>query len=318
MATDAQFGDFFEKVDTLTPEQNSEQPIISLSGITFTNDGTFVVADASEASVKAFEAGGRLRTILGRQGKGPGEFIRPRFPIVGSDGRIYVGHSQEAHISVFDETGAFIDRVALPLSPLMGFARLADGRFLVTGLVVGRQDRNVLHLFTPEGELIRSYLPIRESVPAGEPESPLWDMVRWYHLRSDGRKAYVTSTILNTIWEVDVETGGIREVRVDFNGYDPPHIPQDGFSNSNAIMERSRGLQMTIWPIVADGMLAVPFVKGVLNYGDPSILVVRDRSGQWFALAGAPPIVGAFGDRLVAIDDPLEDPVRLAFYRFKK
>jgi hypothetical protein len=71
-------------------------------------------------------------------------------------------------------------------------------------------------------------------------------------------------------------------------------------------------------PLSGDGFLLLQFVKGVLNYGDPAIAVYRDRTGAWFGLDDAPPIVTSGGCEVLAIANPLEDPVQLAIYRARR
>lgn len=63
------------------------------------------------------------------------------------------------------------------------------------------------------------------------------------------------------------------------------------------------------------GSVYLPFVQGVLNYGDPMVLLSRSPSGEWKALAGAPPPVFAYGDSLIVIEDPTADLLTLGVYR---
>ncbi len=67
-------------------------------------------------------------------------------------------------------------------------------------------------------------------------------------------------------------------------------------------------------PVASSELLAIPFVRGVLNYGDPTILVVRDGTGDWYALTDPPPVIAASSNRLLVIHNPLGDPVELAVY----
>ena len=58
--------------------------------------------------------------------------------------------------------------------------------------------------------------------------------------------------------------------------------------------------------LASPDLLVLPFVRGVLNYGDPMVLMVRPSGGEWLAFQGAPPPVLVTGDSIFAIIHPGE------------
>jgi hypothetical protein len=82
------FADHFVLVDSITPEQSEEEPIIRVSGALLTED-QIIVVDVSEANAKIFDRStGRRIAILGRKGQGPAEFESPRYPVLDTSGVI--------------------------------------------------------------------------------------------------------------------------------------------------------------------------------------------------------------------------------------
>ena len=97
-----------------------------------------------------------------------------------------------------------------------------------------------------------------------------------------------------------------------------PGAPEKPLRSPSDLMAWSNTFHGAAPPVASSELLAIPFVRGVLNYGDPTILVVRERDGDWYALTEAPPVIAAFSDRLLAIHNPLEDPVELAVYKLRR
>ncbi len=94
--------------------------------------GGFYLLDSGNRQVVATDPRGRVRTVFGRRGEGPGEFGFPRFlNVVGA--QVWVGDIMPVRFSLFDPDGTF--RRTIPsLRPLVpgpdGCAILPDGRVL--------------------------------------------------------------------------------------------------------------------------------------------------------------------------------------------
>jgi hypothetical protein len=82
-----------------------------------------------------------------------------------------------------------------------------------------------------------------------------------------------------------------------------------------ALTEWRKGFHIAGKVIASSTTIAVPYVRGVLNFGDPMILLVRRPHSQWYALTGAPPVIHAWGDTLVAIINPGDAQPHLGLYR---
>lgn len=89
-----------------------------------------------------------------------------------------------------------------------------------------------------DGKLIRQYLGIRGVRPEGAADSPLWRPSRSFNIALDGYTAYVTATISDTLWTVDLESGRESRTRLALPGYrPPPPIPDRGFRSFTEMRE---------------------------------------------------------------------------------
>lgn len=68
------------------------------------SDGGYLVTDGMQARVLRFDASGRQAGVLGRKGRGPGEFASPFAVFERRDGTIAVADDELDRISVFDAT----------------------------------------------------------------------------------------------------------------------------------------------------------------------------------------------------------------------
>jgi hypothetical protein len=163
-----------------------------------------------------------------------------------------------------------------------------------------------------------SYLSIRSILPELAEDDPIWETVRAFLMSLRGDTAYVVSTLSDTLWSVRVPDGTITRTRLEIPGYIRPFIP----TADNPIAPGPQGIQrwfsefhMPAAISTSDNGLYISVVMGILNYGDPQILLRRNTSGSWWAIADAPPIIAAASDRVVALQDPTGDLVSFGFYR---
>ena len=135
-----------------------------------------------------------------------------------------------------------------------------------------------------------------------------------------GDTAWVVSTISDSLWVVPLEGRPLEAegYRLDIPGYIAPSPPQTQLRSVRDLSDWGKSFHGAAPPLASSQLLAIPFVRGVLNYGDPSILVMRDQGGEWHALSDAPPIIAAHEARLLAIHNPLEEAVQLAVYEARQ
>jgi len=79
-----------------------------------TETGRVFIVNFPESRVQVYDSDGEQERIIGRKGKGPGEFTFPA-QFFHQDGRLYVYDWLESTVSVFDaEDGSYIDRNQTP------------------------------------------------------------------------------------------------------------------------------------------------------------------------------------------------------------
>ena len=294
----------FRLIDSIELEQSPEAPIVRVSGLALSRDGKLALADASESNVKLFDPAGRLLHTLGRNGSGPAEFQQPRFPRFGADGRLFVGDGQLNRITEFDSGGAFRRTIELDgMTPLMGFALGPRNEFYLTG--PGRGGR-LVHLADTSGKTTGGFLLADQARPVQQPDSPLWRMLSQQWLADAGPLLYVASTLSDSLWELDPATGKSRSFRVLVPGYVQPRLPPAPPRGIAEITAWQKSFHIAGTLLASPDLLVMPFVRGVLNYGDPMVLMVRPAGGKWLAFSGAPPPVLVSGDSIFAILHPGE------------
>lgn len=308
------FSETFDLRRTIVLEQPDSAPIARLSGIDRSEAGRLLVGDVSEGNVKLFDHAGRLLRIVGRQGEGPGEFTAPRFPRFGPGGRIYVADAQNPRIQVFDSAGTFLRGIRLDFAGgVEGFEPRADGTFL---LAVHREESEaVLVEVDSTGRARREFLRIGAVRPQGEPDHPLWRNVRSSFVTVRGDTAFVTSTLSDSLWMVDLASG--RESRIQLvlpAEYVRPAPPRAMPADIPSLLAWSNGFHTASVVSAAPSALSIPFVRGVLNNGDPLLLVTRDGAGEWHVSPDAPPVIGGGAEGLIAIMNPGEANVKLGIY----
>jgi hypothetical protein len=310
----ASFSDLFDLSHEILLEQPGDHVIARISGIAVDSTGLMLLGDASEGNVKMYGGDGRLVNVIGRKGSGPGEFSVPRFPRFTHDGRIVIADAQEPRIQMFDRQGVFEYSIFVPdLGLISGFEPMPDGSYLVAALRSTEED--ILVHLDSAGNTIATFLPIRDVRPSGLPDYELWRNFRSFFLSVRHDTAFVTSTLTNTVWSVHVPTGEVQQAALEIPGYVRPHIPASQPADIPALLEWGRSFHQASTITNAGGTMVFPWVQGVLSFGDPLIVVLRDCHGRWKAAADAPPIVGGGGGYAVGLLTPGEETVKVGLYR---
>jgi len=303
----------FRLVDSIELEQRPELPIVRVSGLALSPDRRLALGDASEGNVKLFDLRGRLLAVLGRSGSGPGEFQQPRFPRFDGTGRLFVGDAQLNRITEFDPRGTLTRTIPLDgMTPMMGLALGPRNQFHVTG--PGRGGR-LVHLVDSSGKTIGGFLSLDQARPRREPDHSLWRMLSQQRLAGSGTRLFVASTLSDSLWELDPATGQSLTARVEVPGYLEPRLPASIPRGPEAITAWQKSFHIVGSLLASRDFLVMPFVRGVLNYGDPMVLMVRPAGGRWLALRDAPPPVLVTGDSIFAILHPGSERVILGVFR---
>ncbi|MGD9715037.1 MAG: 6-bladed beta-propeller [Thermomicrobiales bacterium] len=316
-ASEGAFSDYFVLRDSIVLEQTRDLPIVRVSGIDVDAGGRILLGDVSEGNVKLFDAHGKLLGIMGRKGAGPGEFNQPRFPRFGPDGRIYVADGQMGRLSIFSDGLELLRTIQFNIFPLGGFEILPGDRFLISQ-DPGEPREGVLAALDTAGDVVGRMAPKERFLPATEPTSPLWRMVSQYWVALDGDTAYVAGTLADTVWKVSLQDSSMTGVHLTIPEYKAPTLPETSLKEGGlaALTAWQKSFHIAATIGASRGWIAIPYVQGVLNYGDPMILVVRTPEGRWLALTGAKPVIKVVNGELIALEHP-DDPehVVLGVYR---
>lgn len=294
------FNGGFELVDSIVLEQRPDAPIVRVSGLARRDDGTLALADVSEGNVKLFTPGGRLLRIIGRKGRGPGEFIAPRHLAFAPDGRLLVVDGQLGRLSRFTPDGDLEQTVALEAGfPITGFHLLPDGQYVVAA-PSSRKGRTI-HIVDTAGRTLDGFVSDQQTRPRIEPDRDEWGYIAGVFFAGDGASLAVTFTLSDSLWLVDAATGATTAVRLIVPGYVEPTPPKSRIGSPQEISAWSASFHTTSKVFLSRDLLLVPFVRGVLNYGDPLILAIRSPDGGWRAYDQAPPPVLVSGDTVYTL-----------------
>jgi hypothetical protein len=290
----------FELVDSIVLEQRPDAPIVRVSGLARREDGILALADVSEGNVKLFGPDGRLRRIIGRKGRGPGEFISPRHPAFARDGRLLVVDGQLGRLSRFTPDGELEQTVALEAGfPIMGFHLLPDGRYAVAA--PSSSKGQMVHLVDTAGRTVGGFISKLRTRPTLEPDLNAWEYLAGVFVAGDGARLAVAFSLSDSLWLVDAATGATTAVRLVVPGYVQPTPPKARITSPQDISAWSGSFHTTSKIFLSRTLLLVPFVQGVLNYGDPLILAIRTSDGAWRAYDEAPPPVLVSGDTVYTL-----------------
>ena len=123
-------------------------------------DGSVFILDQMDQKLRWFDRDGHHRATVGREGRGPGEFLSPEVLTVTSDGRVHVVDNRNTCISVFRFHGSALEHekeVRLPF-PVGDVCAIGTRLF-----VLGVSQPKLIHELDEAGRVVRSF---------GEPVEP--------------------------------------------------------------------------------------------------------------------------------------------------
>ena len=307
------FAEMFHLVQVITPEQTPEAPIALISGASW-DGGRLAIADGSEGNAKLFDGGGSLIATVGRQGEGPGEFRSARLPQL-RDGQLYMADGRLGRVSVWTGGGDLEREIDFRFGFVSDFAVLPDGRLVFAGLGFA-DSAAAMGVYADDGAPLMHGLYTTNVLPSDADPSVPWGNLRQTSFAVSNDTAWAVSTISDSIWVVPLNRDALEpeSYRLAIPGYVAPAAPESPLRSIEDLMEWGNSFHGAARPVASSELLAIPFVQGVLNNGDPTILVMRDKNGDWYALSDPPPVIAAHANQLLVIHNPLGDPVELAVY----
>jgi hypothetical protein len=125
------------------------------------SDGSFIIADARESQIRAYDRSGALLQYVGNFGDGPGEFRRPVSARVLPNGEaLAVDLAAQTLTFLQSESLAFQRRTRLPHFPLLDALPLPEDRLLIVGRHGAPGYAHWLHIWDLKKERqLRSFLP---------------------------------------------------------------------------------------------------------------------------------------------------------------
>ncbi|MEQ9568559.1 MAG: hypothetical protein RLN75_00080 [Longimicrobiales bacterium] len=287
----------------MRPVQNERTLVSRPTSLSIATDGSVVLADAGEVNVKLYPQGRPDPVVVGGEGDGPGELRRPLTAAFTRDSLLVGDTNAEVH--VFTRSGEYQRRFVIEgLSNLWDLAATDDGGILVTGTATDPNESAVLFEVDPDGRIERHWLEARYTVPRGSPsEAEAWRPFRSFHVAVDQGFAFVTSTVSDSLWVADLESGTVARGRIPAPRYegDLTVPPASAFF---ALTEFAEGLRYTYAPVPLGDIVLIPFVSGA---GDDRTVrtVARLGDGRWVRVttddliltgAAGPSVVGRRGE----------------------
>ncbi len=249
--------------------------------------GHVYVADYRLAQVLVFPGSGAPPRVIGRKGRGPGEFELPMVLAVGGDS-LRVADVRAARIQVFTTAGILVRSQPLPLAIFAGAVALsADGRVAVaTG---GRESAGLAATFDSGGRQLRAY---------GEPVVAAPGVFNLTDIKAQIHAGKVPDAIRNFVLPFFAPDGGLWLVllaegvvqRFDSTGtrlWSVSLEVPEATAIQAAFFARNRELEgnpaaFAALNYVSDGAAAGDSAWLLLNTpeDDPSVLVVMGAGGE--------------------------------------
>ena len=133
-------------------------------GVTTDRSGKIYVVDEANRHVKVVSSTGTVEAVIGRQGRGPGEFEAPSSATVDATDSLFVWDSALGRLSVFDPDHRYVRSATLPVSwNVNSLSVLASGELMFAAFSAG--ERHGLHIVSRTGNIDRSFADV--SIPVG-------------------------------------------------------------------------------------------------------------------------------------------------------
>ena len=160
----------FDTVAVLGGDYDGENLLSSSTYVTRWPSGRTFAFDlgAGDPRIRFYTSGGRLESIVGRGGEGPGEYWQPMPVVELPNGRLAVFDDRNGRLSILEADGTFLNSAHFPHEVLLAHP-LSDSVLLVNGTVRTRERTgNPFHLVHIDGTILDSFGPEASLLPGAE------------------------------------------------------------------------------------------------------------------------------------------------------
>ena len=150
--------------DTIRISVPAQFSITAIKALNISQDKKIIIINFFSEIVLYFDSAGNFIRQIGNKGRGPGEFLFPSYCGFDEDGKIFIGDFSQRRISVFDETGEFIESF-LVKNMLNGMLVLPGNRIIIHDQTLAMlMNHETVFIYDHKGNLLRKFGGISESM----------------------------------------------------------------------------------------------------------------------------------------------------------
>jgi len=135
-------------------EVPSEQILANPCDLIISPEGFIYILDSQDNNIKMFKKDGSFAKCIGRQGQGPGEFVRPWTISIIKD-KIYVTDTGNRRIQVLSSEGNFIRSYKIPVE--YGTGLILDSKANLFLNTKGFKSPKLISVYDNQGNLVREF-----------------------------------------------------------------------------------------------------------------------------------------------------------------
>lgn len=142
---------FIEKLSIGLEEGDTNYVFAFITDVETDSKGNIYVLDRGNHRIQKFSPEGRYILTIGREGKGPGEFISPSDMDFDDDDNLFVLDPRVGRVSMFDPQGAYKGSFNVKLN-VQAILTVLDGNLILAG-----ESREIFNIVDRYGNLVSSF-----------------------------------------------------------------------------------------------------------------------------------------------------------------
>ncbi|MXW17181.1 MAG: hypothetical protein F4139_10945 [Gemmatimonadetes bacterium] len=155
------FAEAFTPAEPLVFGTNGPIPVLSVRALSVAPSGRLLLTDSRSFDLKVSDGEGRIVSVIGGEGEGPGEFTALMDAVFLSDDRVLALDAGRVLATLFDATGEVLGTLPLEdqLDPRAAVA-IDDSTFLIGGMVTSPGEGNdMARIYSLDGSFTESFFP---------------------------------------------------------------------------------------------------------------------------------------------------------------